>query len=86
MASDEFSNHGCNDFVLENTPENYAFIEAMEKWNVSESGGEPNEISISKDGKEIYTMDWYVMSYLAYLLREADKELSDVTGSLEIKG
>lgn len=73
MASDEFSNHGCNDFELPNTPENYALVESMELWNVSESGEEPNEVNVSEDGQTIYTMDWYIMSYLAHCLREAGK-------------
>lgn len=71
LASDEFGNHICNDFTLPNTPENFELIEAMERWNVSLSGEMPTPVHVSKDGKEIYTNDWYLMSYLAYLLKKA---------------
>src|SRR3990167_2451927 len=66
-AADEFSNHGCNDFDLPNTPENNALIVSVEKWD--------NEkafvgLSISKDGKTIYASDSQLMSYFAHLARE----------------
>jgi hypothetical protein len=67
MANDEFSNHGCNDYELENTPENLAIVTAMEKWNTENSGEEPYAPNISNDGTKIYTQDWYLMSYFAHL-------------------
>lgn len=60
MASDEFSNHGCNDLVIKNTPEHRAIIEKMEKWN---SGGK--EPLPRFDKPTIFTYDWYMMSYFA---------------------
>jgi len=72
MASDEFSNHGCNDFDLPNTPENRKLMTAIEIRN-----SEPEylklagiELNISKDGKYIFANDSILMSYFAHLARE----------------
>lgn len=66
MASDKFSNHGCNDYTLSDTPLNREFVSAMNKW--SGLTGEDAEPHVSSDGK-IYTQDWEVMSYCAHLLK-----------------
>ena len=66
MASGEFSNHGCNDFDLPNTPENRELMTALGRWNSEEEYG----LMISKDGKTIYTGDSQLMSYFAHLARE----------------
>ena len=58
MASEEFSNHGCNDYTLENTPENLEFVKEAEI-------DTPN---ISKDGKKIYTCDTSMMQHSRDLL------------------
>lgn len=63
-ASEEFSNHGCNDYPLENTPENRAFYEKMMK----ECSGE--EITVAPGKDKIYAQDWLIMSYLARLLKK----------------
>lgn len=66
MASQVFGNHGCNDFVMENTPENLAFVRDM-----IVDGDEPDDQpSISADGKKIYLMDWMIMDYCERKLRE----------------
>ena len=67
MASNEFSNHGCNDFLLENTPENFALVTAYEQWNCPE---EPYPLNISEDGLSIYTMDSALMGFFASIARE----------------
>lgn len=66
LASDEFSNNGCNDHYLENTPKNRKFVKNMNKWadNLWE---DKEEIEITKDG--ILTTDWLIMDYCAHLLR-----------------
>lgn len=69
MAKDEFSNHGCGDFELLNTPENRALMEAAEIWNSSD-GFKDAGLNISKDGAKIYTQDWLLMAYFAHLARE----------------
>lgn len=70
MAADEFGNHGCNDFELPNTPENREFMERMELWN-SGPNGEPMPLNVSRDGKQIYTMDSSLMYYFKYLAEQA---------------
>lgn len=73
MASDEFSNHGCNDFAVPNTPENNRFMTAAEIWN--QSNPESREpLNVSKDGTEIYTQDWFLMDYLKHLVDEEAKQ------------
>ena len=62
-AASEFSNHGCNDFTLPNTPENLQFANSVEKW----SCGEENNDSKSE---KIYLNDYTVMNYLANLLEK----------------
>lgn len=67
MAADEFSNHGCNDFTLENTPENRELYEKMMK----ECCGET--VTVRPNHEIIYAQDWMIMSYLAKILeREAE--------------
>lgn len=63
MASEQFSNHGCNDFEF---PESWTqqqcddFTLAMHKWN-----GDPEE---HEPGSR-FTMDWFAMDFLAAKLR-----------------
>jgi len=64
MAADEFSNHGSNDFELDNTPENLEFVRGM----IAASDYPDDTPSISRDGKKIYTMDWKIMQYCKHLV------------------
>jgi len=68
MASDEFSNHTCNDFKLDATPENIQFLKDMEEAD----GEDPEEfeLCLTDDGKEIYSEDWVLMDYCCNLLEE----------------
>lgn len=66
MAADKFGNHGCNDFELENTDENWQLIVAMRIWN----GDPENTGKRPALHKKIRTDDWYVMAYLAHRLSE----------------
>lgn len=72
MASDEFGNHGCNDFELPNTPENQRFVKRLNIYY-----GYPEELNLSKDGTKIYLMDYNVMDYCARQL-EAEAEQDNV--------
>ena len=69
MASDKFSNHGCNDFDL---PESWTqgerdeFTLAMDTWNGSPEDHQP--------GRRM-TQDCLVMSYLAAMLKDFDPEV-----------
>lgn len=67
MASDKFSNHGCNDFDLPDSwtqDECDEFTLAMQTWNGDPENHEP--------GRRM-TMDWFVMSYLAAMLKKASE-------------
>jgi hypothetical protein len=64
-ASNEFSNNGCNDFYIDDTPENRAIIKAMYQ--------EPY-ICDTCEGKKIITDDWWLMSHLAERLKVESKE------------
>jgi hypothetical protein len=57
--SEDLSNNSCNDFFLDNTPENLAFARAVY------DGDEPHLVS---GGTRIYLADWLVADYLARLL------------------
>lgn len=66
MASDQFCNHGCNDFHLVKegglTPEeSYNIRVKMRAYN-----GDADEVEESPDNH--YTQDWFVMAYLADLV------------------
>lgn len=65
QVHEEYSNHGCNDFSLPNTPEARKFVEEMYK-----AGGEDDpEIDYNDDGT-ISTSDWMVLSRISELIRE----------------
>lgn len=76
MASDEFSNHGCNDFYIDNTPENVELLRMAHEWNTNGDTSEPFEIVLSGDGTKIYVMDYYLMDYFSHLF----KKLSETEG------
>ena len=67
MAGEQFSNHGCNDLKIENTPENAAVVRACDL-----AGGwdEDVELPATQDGATIYANDADLMRYLAGRLRE----------------
>lgn len=71
-ASDEFSNHGCNDYELDDTPENRDLLEAAHWWNVNNDRSQPFEIVVYK-GKLI-TSDYFLMDYFSHLFDELAKE------------
>jgi hypothetical protein len=57
-------NHGCNDYVLENTPENRDFYEKMMKYSCNEV------VTVNPSKEKIYAQDQMIMSYLSNLLKE----------------
>lgn len=73
LATDEFSNHGCNDFEIPNTPENMAMMVNMLHWNAPNGPALEWEVQLSDDGKTIYTMDTFLMGYLAHLAEDEAK-------------
>lgn len=69
-ASDEFGNHSCNDYQLENTDENWKLICEAEQWNnPRQKDMEPRPPL----NKKIDTADFFIMSYLAHFLKEQSK-------------
>lgn len=70
MASNEFGNHGCNDFALPNTPENYALLKAAGLWNTQGKENEDSAVQVSEDGTELYTQDWFLMEFFAHLAQQ----------------
>lgn len=69
IAADIFHNHGCNDYEIENTPENLEFVKQMIAADSDED--EPDEeLEISEDGELIYLHDAMTMQYLSDLLKK----------------
>ena len=68
MASDEFSNHSCNDYELPNTPDNLKLVKLAEDFCFGVGSGK--ELIISKDGTMIYTMDYVLVNYFIHLTKE----------------
>ena len=71
MAADEFGNHGCNDFNLEEVmPDEQERRDLMKLYH--EMNGDPEEFNPKSSYK--YTFDFGLMSLMADLL---DSESSD---------
>lgn len=69
-ASEELSNHGCNDFTLPNTPENVALLNDMEQDNVG-PGRAPEQVHVfDARKKELYTSDWWLAAFLSKSLQK----------------
>lgn len=73
MASEEFSNHGCNDFEIDNTPENMELLRMAHEWNVKGDASQPFDPMITNDGTTIYVMDYFLMGYFSHLFKELSK-------------
>lgn len=65
MASDEFSNHGCNDFKLPATEENKALMSRMIETSFDECDQEEALQDIIDAKDEIFTVDSMLMGYFA---------------------
>ncbi|MFA6235612.1 MAG: hypothetical protein WC824_15695 [Bacteroidota bacterium] len=64
-ASDEFSNHGCNDMTLPDTPENQALAIKVQEWS-----GDPDFKVFKTRSGELHFYDWMLMAYLADALEK----------------
>ncbi len=69
MASNEFTNHGCNDFTLAATPESIALVKRAEY----EEGG--NAEPYVREGN-VNTQDWVLMEYLKRRCLEESAKLA----------
>lgn len=70
MASDEFSNHVCNDFELQDTPVNRELVLAAEKRN---DGLDHDASELNIYNGNICTQDFFLMHYCADVLRGLSK-------------
>lgn len=71
-ASDEYSNHSCNDMDIPNTDENKQMLIRMVNENYDPRDvAEEIEIIESCKKKTLYTYDWMLMDYLAKRCKEA---------------
>jgi len=61
--SERFGNDGCNDFTLDDTPENRAFVEAAQE-------GQDLELSIDKKQMLIYTFNTLIVDHLIARVKE----------------
>jgi len=71
MASNEFSNHGCNDFWLEPTPDNMEIIEGYTKW-MQDDDPEYPDITPEDDGRYCLA-DYWIMRFLSEKIQETCK-------------
>lgn len=71
--SDELGNHGCNDYELDNTQENWNMVERMYAWNeettVERWRKSADAHKRPKSGQKIVIMDWFLVAYLAACAR-----------------
>jgi len=75
LASDQFSNNGCNDYRLENTDENWALHLAVEEWANDSEDGDLRRPSNHKE--PIFSNDWLLMSYFAAFLGDEAEDSDD---------
>ena len=68
MAGQEFSNHGCNDFELDNTPENVKLLFSALEWN--DPNGAPWGIQLNQEQTKLYTSDTLLIGYFEHLAKE----------------
>ena len=62
LASNDFENHGCNDFNLENTQANRFLMLEYQKDN---NPNYPDDLMFDDESKVIYGNDSALMSYMA---------------------
>ena len=71
-SSDEFANHGCNDYELPDTDEAWQLLVDYEEWN----SGEKDDVPGYRNGKTIDCADFIVMYALAMRLKECAEAAS----------
>lgn len=68
-AADQVSNNTCNDYAIPDTPENREFIIDMMKYH----NDDEFDIDQAISSGQLYTLDWMVLDYIAYLVEAANK-------------
>ena len=82
--SEQLSSSGCNDFVLENTPESQALLRSIIQYNYKEEQERTLELEqlqrdIDEGKSKIYTYDFLLLSYLQNKVNEILDETHDGT-------
>ena len=67
-AADQFSNHGCNDYPLPDTPENRQFLADVWRWAGNDE--EADRVMSFAPGTTLCGCDWMLMRYLSAKLLE----------------
>ncbi len=65
LAADQFSHHGCNDFKIANTDENWKL------WLKALNDDDPPQRP--RPDQPIYAMDWLLMRYLSKKLKDTPR-------------
>lgn len=73
LAAGEFDNHGCNDYFLDHTDENYKILQAVGEWEAEGYG----EYTVETFEGRWMTMDISLMRYFAHKLRTKERGESD---------
>lgn len=68
MAAETFSNHGSNDYTLDNNQDNYDFIRDA---YIADGNDSPE---IYMEGNHLWAVDYVLMEYAATLLEQEAKE------------
>jgi hypothetical protein len=69
-AMEEFSNHGCGDYWMKDTPEHRKFLTAVREHMDDPTPVEPSSNPWNKGKKELGGIDWGIMGYLAEKLED----------------
>jgi hypothetical protein len=72
-ASDEFSNHGCNDFTLPATEENKAIVAEMYRSCLGKEDADEEMEELENEKDELFINDWMLMDYLANRCKQLSK-------------
>ncbi|MDO8942256.1 MAG: hypothetical protein Q7U75_03685 [Desulfobacterales bacterium] len=64
-ASEEFSNHGCTEYWLPDTPDNRALVARIESGD-----GDDDHEGPETEENGIFVEDWVLLDYLAKGIRE----------------
>ena len=77
LAGDEFSNHNCNDYDIDYTPENIEFVEEMFKNDSYNDDEETVDSCFNDDKTKIYLTDWTTMGYCSDMLLKKVEEADE---------
>jgi hypothetical protein len=70
-AAESYGSHGCNDFHMEDTPENLSLVSEVAKQNGWDIDPQNFRTKRSNGETVIIAMDYELMAYCAHILKEA---------------